>query len=207
MCKGEIISFKNCSYSNTNTSNTQYIFDISKNLGLYCMYTSIKTLQPDQTVQLLIQPQKVKQRQMHKCLTFSLINTVKQLQLQSWNMPWKMAAQYLPWHLARNRMQNSVKCGGLAFLCSVLPVKVRSGSSERLTLLIRPLKRTSSAFSCCTLSASSSWHTSLSCRSCGQGGDGHYRGATDVTTNVHTVQYMYISSYTPKAHMKFLKEE
>lgn len=35
-----------------------------------------------------------------------------------------------------------------------------------LTLLMRPLKRTSSAFSCCTLSASSSWQPSLSCRSC-----------------------------------------
>lgn len=39
-----------------------------------------------------------------------------------------------------------------------------------LTLLIRPLKRTSSAFSCCTRSASSSWQPSLSCRSCNTSG-------------------------------------
>jgi len=34
-----------------------------------------------------------------------------------------------------------------------------------LTLLMSPLKSTSSAFSCCTLRPSSSWHSSLSCRS------------------------------------------
>lgn len=50
-------------------------------------------------------------------------------------------------------------------------MRVWSGACARLTLLIRPLKRTSSAFSCWTRRASSSWQPSLSCRSCVQHND------------------------------------
>lgn len=57
-----------------------------------------------------------------------------------------------------NQAMASVRvCTSRVWLCVCVAV---------LTLLMRPLKRTSSAFSCCTRRANSSWQPSLSCRSC-----------------------------------------
>lgn len=57
--------------------------------------------------------------------------------------------------------------GGYSWKCSACRAESEGADQrQRLTLLMSPLKRTSSAFSCCTRNANSSWLDSLSCRSC-----------------------------------------
>lgn len=78
-----------------------------------------------------------------------------------------------------------------------------------LTLLMRPLKRTSSAFSCWTLRASSSWQPSLSCRSCSD--TGNHNKHTSAPQRCHSTVFTgnYRSHYRKvmckiKAHWKSL---